>query len=100
MRPAPKRSTKHLQRKSSQARPTRRPPVLMAGGTCHYCSKEFERLTRDHVVPRSRGGADMDWNIVLACHACNNLKASEWPVCQCEFCLAAISRQTRARRSA
>lgn len=58
---------------------------------CHYCGREellaelpenasrnwLKRLaTLDHVVPRSKGGAEMDeGNIVIACHPCNQKKA-------------------------
>lgn len=54
-------------------------------GRCWYCGCEVEPSyagaanprspTRDHVVPRSKGGRDRD-NIVLACRACNNRKRS------------------------
>ena len=48
---------------------------------CLYCGRVFPRaaLTRDHVVPRSRGGAD-DWeNVVAACKRCNHRKGSRLP---------------------
>jgi 5-methylcytosine-specific restriction endonuclease McrA len=32
------------------------------------------RLTRDHIVPTSRGGADSWLNVVAACEACNHKK--------------------------
>ena len=41
------------------------------GYTCQYCNRRGERLTVDHVVPRSRGG-DTSWtNVVAACLRCN-----------------------------
>ena len=43
---------------------------------CLYCGDEHldRELTRDHVVPRSRGGSD-DWeNVVAACRRCNHRK--------------------------
>src|SRR2546425_10961799 len=41
------------------------------GYTCQYCNRRGERLTVDHVVPRSRGG-DTTWtNVVAACLRCN-----------------------------
>jgi 5-methylcytosine-specific restriction endonuclease McrA len=41
------------------------------GYTCQYCSRRGERLTVDHIVPRSRGG-DTSWtNVVAACLRCN-----------------------------
>lgn len=51
------------------------------GTTCQYCGKRFSRsrLTLDHVVPTSRGGADTWENLVVACHACNVRKADRTP---------------------
>lgn len=48
------------------------------GGTCPLCGRWFPpaEMTRDHVVPRSRGGGT-DWdNIQLACAPCNQFKGS------------------------
>lgn len=47
-------------------------------GTCMYCGSAFGvgRLTRDHVVPLSRGGEDSWTNVVAACKACNQKKGS------------------------
>ncbi|CAN5149852.1 hypothetical protein BH23GEM2_BH23GEM2_18300 [soil metagenome] len=52
---------------------------------CQYCGrpqgalKHRESLTRDHVVPLSRGGTN-DWaNVVTACSACNTRKANHLP---------------------
>jgi hypothetical protein len=44
---------------------------------CMYCGDflfDFE-LTRDHVVPVSRGGTDTWKNVVTACRECNHRKA-------------------------
>jgi 5-methylcytosine-specific restriction endonuclease McrA len=43
---------------------------------CLYCAGEFPdgELTRDHVVPRSRGGTDCWENVVAACKRCNHHK--------------------------
>lgn len=43
---------------------------------CAYCGEQFTRgeLTRDHVLPRSRGGRDVWENVVTACRACNHLR--------------------------
>lgn len=48
------------------------------GNICAYCGRGFSdlRLTRDHVVPRSRGGLDKWTNVVTACEACNHRKDS------------------------
>ena len=39
--------------------------------TCQYCNAQTEKLTLDHVIPRSRGGGDTWENIVTACVKCN-----------------------------
>jgi hypothetical protein len=43
---------------------------------CLYCGNQFSRseLTRDHVIPTSRGGTDKWENVVAACKRCNWLK--------------------------
>ena len=45
--------------------------------TCMYCleSMSDKHLTRDHVVPVSRGGKDVWGNVVTSCRSCNNRKA-------------------------
>jgi hypothetical protein len=47
--------------------------------TCAYCGGVFQHkdLSRDHVLARSRGGADTFGNCVTACKACNQLKADK-----------------------
>lgn len=55
--------------------------------TCQICLQQFNRnafdpreiFNRDHVLPRSKGGSDDDFNIVLACKQCNSLKGSQYP---------------------
>lgn len=44
---------------------------------CQYCGSGEARLTFDHVVPRSRGGATSWTNIVAACDACNVRKSNK-----------------------
>jgi hypothetical protein len=48
---------------------------------CMYCGGEFSRhsLTRDHVMPRSRGGKDTWTNVVSACKPCNQRKGALLP---------------------
>ena len=43
---------------------------------CGYCGKIFSdlKLTRDHVIPTSRGGKDIWTNVVTACEGCNHKK--------------------------
>jgi 5-methylcytosine-specific restriction endonuclease McrA len=55
------------------------------GYRCQYCGKHRmelrgrDYLTRDHVVPISRGGENTWDNVVTACAVCNNRKASFLP---------------------
>lgn len=46
---------------------------------CAYCAHEYGKssLTRDHVTPRSRGGANVWNNVVTACKGCNQWKADK-----------------------
>lgn len=48
---------------------------------CLYCGQQFHRqqLTRDHVMPVSRGGQDTWENVVSACFHCNSRKANRTP---------------------
>ena len=48
---------------------------------CAYCGQEFSflRLTRDHIVPLSRGGRDTWMNGVAACRHCNGHKRNRLP---------------------
>lgn len=47
------------------------------GHTCMYCLTELpdRQLTRDHLIPVSRGGKDEWENVVAACRFCNQKKA-------------------------
>ena len=58
---------------------------------CLYCSKEFRdfELTRDHVVPISRGGKDLWENVVSACKRCNQYKGNRL-VHECGIQLVAL----------
>jgi 5-methylcytosine-specific restriction endonuclease McrA len=56
------------------------------GERCAYCRRSRRELaslglvlTRDHVLPRSRGGADVWENVVAACQACNCRKGAHTP---------------------
>ncbi len=58
---------------------------------CMYCGLQFTRseLTRDHVLPLSRGGLDVWENVVSACLPCNVRKGSRTPQ-QAEMPLLAV----------
>lgn len=51
--------------------------------TCAYCGKSNEKLTIDHIVPKSKGGPHFaKWNSIPSCLSCNADKGSlpvfEW----------------------
>lgn len=48
---------------------------------CMYCGERYPQrlLTRDHVLPRARGGTDTWENVVTACKACNTRKDCRTP---------------------
>lgn len=48
---------------------------------CMYCGFEFgnHELTRDHVVPKVKGGSDRWTNVVSACKRCNLRKGGRTP---------------------
>ena len=47
-------------------------------GFCNGCgvSFHFRNFTLDHIVPRDKGGADMDDNLQLLCGYCNSVKGN------------------------
>jgi 5-methylcytosine-specific restriction endonuclease McrA len=55
------------------------------GYSCLYCGRHRsalrgrEFLTRDHVIPMSRGGQNSWQNVVTACSTCNNRKGNHMP---------------------
>ena|GEM_PF-2112532 len=59
------------------------------GGKCFHCGKKFkpegfsQKITRDHIRPKSKGGGDYLHNLVIACGPCNKSKADkELPRCR------------------
>lgn len=49
--------------------------------TCQYCDRKLSesQATADHVIPKSRGGANRFDNVVCACQSCNGKKANRTP---------------------
>ena len=48
---------------------------------CQYCNCKLgmKSGTKDHVIPKSRGGPDTLANLVAACKSCNNRKSDRTP---------------------
>ncbi len=48
---------------------------------CQYCGNVFntEKLTLDHIMPKSRGGENSWENLVTACKKCNQRKGDKTP---------------------
>jgi len=48
---------------------------------CAYCGGRFhfDNLTREHIVPVSRGGLDTWMNCITACRTCNGQKGNRLP---------------------
>jgi hypothetical protein len=53
--------------------------------SCQYCGRHvseldvWEKLTRDHIIPKDRGGPDIWTNVVTACSTCNHNKSNRTP---------------------
>ncbi len=58
---------------------TRRNILQRDSNCCQYCGCDGEKLSIDHVIPRSRGGTDSWENVTTACLACNVLKGNRTP---------------------
>ena len=52
---------------------------LFYDNRCAYCQKKFKKLTMDHVIPLSKGGAHTMSNIVPSCQSCNFHKHTSPP---------------------
>jgi len=53
--------------------------LVRDGFKCGYCGKDGERLTVDHIIPKSRGGKTCFENCVACCKPCNNRKGAKKP---------------------
>lgn len=78
---AVKRSSTHKHVHRTIPPLTNRELFLRDAHLCMYCGGEFPEteLTRDHVVPLSRGGIDRWSNVVSACRHCNTRKGNRTP---------------------
>jgi 5-methylcytosine-specific restriction endonuclease McrA len=58
---------------------TKRNVFVRDGFRCAYCGSHKERLSIDHIIPRSRGGDTAFENCVAACKGCNLKKGGRTP---------------------
>lgn len=49
--------------------------VTSVGENCVYCGKPAS--TVDHIIPKSKGGKDVAWNLVPCCKLCNSSKSNK-----------------------
>jgi 5-methylcytosine-specific restriction endonuclease McrA len=86
-------STGHARPGAIEPSPTLTNAALFARDryVCLYCGQHYHRgaLTRDHVMPLSKGGRDEWENVVCACLHCNVRKGSRTPQ-QAEMPLLAV----------
>ena len=61
-------------------------------GNCAGCNVHFpyRNLTIDHVIPTSKGGADIDENKQLLCQSCNSMKGNRMTTTELKAKLAKI----------
>ncbi len=58
---------------------TRKNILQRDNNCCQYCGYKGEKLSIDHVLPRSRGGSDTWENVTTACLSCNITKGNRTP---------------------
>ncbi|MBI4242659.1 MAG: HNH endonuclease [Planctomycetes bacterium] len=60
---------------------TKKNVLLRDGYKCQYCNKGYQlnKLTIDHIIPKSKGGKSVWTNIVTACMNCNLKKGGRLP---------------------
>ena len=78
---AVKRAAKHRLQKRTIPPLTNSELFLRDANLCLYCGQAFPdaALTRDHILPLSKGGVDCWSNVVSACRHCNTRKGSRRP---------------------
>lgn len=70
--------TRYIRIQNRRAVPVTRRGVLRRDAhTCAYCAGHASTI--DHVLPRSRGGANTWENLVACCLTCNNRKGDKTP---------------------
>lgn len=66
--------------------------VWMVGGECQCCGSREKKITKDHIIPISRGGSDAIDNIQPLCGKCNMAKNSNRVDFRSRLCIMATKR--------
>ena len=61
---------------TSQWRKIRQRILQRDGHTCQHCGMDGNSV--DHIVPRSAGGGDNEWNLQTLCTPCNSAKGGRF----------------------
>jgi 5-methylcytosine-specific restriction endonuclease McrA len=58
---------------------SKRNVLVRDGFTCAYCGLQDNKMTMDHIIPKSRGGSSSFENCVACCRSCNTQKGNRTP---------------------
>lgn len=78
--PAVIRLFKQFKRPRKKIRFNKRNVFIRDHYSCQYCGLEVEKLTIDHILPRSRNGKTEWKNTVTCCVSCNKKKKNRTPI--------------------
>jgi len=45
--------------------------IIQRDQVCQLCGQDEGQMHIDHIIPKSKGGSDMDLNLRLLCRSCN-----------------------------
>lgn len=67
------------------------------GQCCYYCKQtiDYDSITRDHIVPKVKGGHLYRANWVFACHPCNVAKGNLTLTQFADLCVAGACKYLR-----
>jgi len=69
----------YIKRPRARVGLTKKNVLLRDDYACQYCGTRERTMTVDHVLPKSRGGADAWENLACACVRCNGRKNDRTP---------------------
>lgn len=58
---------------------SKRNVMIRDGFKCAYCGADREKLTIDHIIPKSKGGKTNFENCISSCKSCNHKKGAKLP---------------------